>query len=375
MNLLVIGLNHRSAPVELRERLAFATATLGEADRAILQSASLHEAAILSTCNRVEVYGLASNPAEATAGTRRFLHQHHHLTDSIERHLYELHDADCIRHLMGVACGLDSMVLGETEILGQVKNAYLAAQDAGATGMALNRLFQKALAAAKHIRSATAITRGSTSVGSVAVDLAEKIFGDLSARTVMVIGTGDMSEATARVLRNRGAGSIVVCSRSQERAQALAGQLAGRAISYDHWPSEFAAVDIVISSTAAPHPILTREKLLPLMKLRRNRPLFLIDIAVPRDIERSCGDLDNAYLYDIDDLQQITQQNIAAREREIAACRTLLADHEVRFLSWFEKNRVALAQRYGVVGDFCEPTEGRADSQSRPTTATHMPAS
>lgn len=337
MNLIVIGLNHRSAPVEVRERTAFARGTLGESVRMLRKAAALQEAVILSTCNRVEIYGLVSDPNGTGSTVRRFLHEYHKLSESIEPHLYELRDVDCVRHLFEVACGLDSMVVGETEILHQVKEAYHEAYEAGATGKALNRLFQKALAAAKHIRTTTAITRGSTSVGSVAVDLAEKIFRDLSDRTVMVIGTGEMSEATARALRNRGAGSILVCSRTHERAHALADQLGGRAISYEQWPAEFGAVDIVISSTAAPHPIVTREKLLPLMKLRRQRPLFLIDIAVPRDIERACGDLEDVYLYDIDDLQQIAQQNIAAREREIAACRELIAEHEARFSGWFEK--------------------------------------
>lgn len=325
MNLFVIGLNHRSAPVEVRERLALASARLGE----LRAAAPLDEAVILSTCNRVEVYALAGNAAAATAAVRRFLND--------DTHLYEHRDRDCIRHLLEVASGLDSMVLGETEILGQVKSAYQAAHAAGATGAALNRLFQKALSAAKHIRTATAITRGSTSVGSVAVDLAEKIFGKLAGCTVMVIGTGEMSEATARALHSRGAGHLLVCSRTHERAEALAGQLDGRAISYESWPVEFPAVDIVISATAAPHPIVTLEKLTPLMKQRRQRPLFLIDIAVPRDIERTCGDFENVYLYDIDDLQQIAQQNLAARQREIAACRALIAEHEARFAAWFEQ--------------------------------------
>jgi glutamyl-tRNA reductase len=346
MNLVVIGLNHRSAPVEVRERLAFARSSLAEATRALLGAAPLREAAILSTCNRVEIYGLTADPKETGAAVQRFLHDHHKVSERFDSHLYEMRDRDCVQHLWEVVCGLDSMVVGETEILGQVKEAYLAAQQAGATGMALNRLFQKAFAAAKRIRSMTAITRGSTSVGSVAVDLAGKIFRNLNSCTVMVIGTGEMSEATARALRSRGAGTILVCSRTHDRAEALASQLAGRAISYEQWPTEFPTVDIVISSTAAPHPIVTHERLVPLMKQRRQRPLFLIDIAVPRDIERTCGELENVFLYDIDDLQQIAQQNIAAREREIATCRTMIAEDLARFLAWFEANQLALARRY-----------------------------
>jgi len=251
MNLVVVGLNHRTAPVEVRERLAFATSKLGEATCHLLGAASLFEAAILSTCNRVEIYGLAGDATEALAGIRQFLR-----TDA---QLYEYRDRECVQHLWEVASGLDSMVLGETEILGQVKDAYFAAQKAGATGIALNRLFQKAFAAAKRIRTDTAIARGSTSVGNVAVDLAQRIFRNLAPCTVMVVGTGEMSEATAKALRSRGAGTIMVCSRTHERAEVLAGQLGGQAISYDDWPERFPVVDIVISATAAPHPIITRE--------------------------------------------------------------------------------------------------------------------
>ncbi len=347
MNLLVIGLNHRSAPVEVRERMAFPRANLGEATSQLLGATGLHEAAILSTCNRVEIYGLAAPAPETSERVRRYLHAHHRLTESVDAHLYEHRDRDCLRHLLEVACGLDSMVVGETEILGQVKDAYEAAFRAGATGLALNRVFQKSFAAAKHIRSSTGIGRGSTSVGSVAVDLAEKIFRKLADCTVMVIGTGEMSEATARALRSRGAGRLLVCSRTHDRAKALAGQLDGRAISYDQWPVEFPAVDIVISATAAPHPIITREKLVPLKRTRRNRPLFLIDIAVPRDIERACGELDDVYLYDIDDLQQITRDNLKARAREVAACRELIAGHVERLAEWLESNQPKLQERYG----------------------------
>jgi len=320
MNLLVIGLNHRTAPVEVREQLA--TVKLN----GLLAAAPLQEAVVLSTCNRVEVYGLGD--ASVAAAVRKFLRN--------DAHLYELRDRECVRHLWEVACGLDSMVLGETEILGQVKEAYRVAQEAGATGIALNRLFQKAFATAKQIRTDTGIARGSTSVGNVAVDLAQRIFRNLAPCTVMVVGTGEMSEATARALRSRGAGTILVCSRTQERASSLAGELGGQAISYEDWPAKFPAVDIVISATAAPHPILTREKLIPLMKARRQRPLFLIDIAVPRDVERACEDLENVFLYDIDDLQQITQQNIAARESEITLARAMILERVESFWRWFE---------------------------------------
>ncbi|MCX7886835.1 MAG: glutamyl-tRNA reductase [Verrucomicrobiae bacterium] len=338
MNLVVVGLNHRTAPVEVRERLAFSADSLGEATCRLLGAAPLKEAAILSTCNRVELYGVAADVVEAARGMRRYLEEFHGGMNSLGGYLYEFRGRECMRHLFEVAAGLDSMVLGETEILGQVKDAYAAAQRAGATGPVLNRLFQKAFAAAKYVRTHTGITQGPTSVASVAVELAEHIFRDLGSSTVMVIGTGAMSEATARALRSRGAGTLLVCGRDRQRAAALAEQLGGRAIHYDDWPKEFAGVDIVISATAAPHPILTVEKLLPLLKRRHHRPLFLIDIGVPRDIEPACGRLENVFLYDIDDLQQIARQNLAAREREIAVCRAIIAERVERLARWFEEH-------------------------------------
>jgi len=338
MKLIVLGLNHRSAPVEVRERLAFPKAELGEATCRLLGAAPLSEAAIISTCNRVELYGLAAEPDKASAGMRRYLHDYHQLADSVDPYLYEFRGNDCITHLFEVVSGLDSMVLGETEILGQVKEAYAAAQQAGATGPALNRLFQKSFAAAKHIRTHTGITQGATSVANVAVELAEHIFRDLRASTVMVIGTGAMSEATAKALRSRGAGTILVCGRDRERAAELAGQLGGQPIHYDDWPVEFARVDIVISATTAPHPILTPEKLEPLMRARHHRPLFLIDIGVPRDIEPSCGAMENVFLYNMDNLQQIAQENLAAREREIAVCRGMIAERVATLARWFEQH-------------------------------------
>ena len=273
MNLIVIGLNHRSAPVEVREQLAFAKI---QPCRGAWPVAGGHATARVGDPVDLQPRG------DLRAGGQRRRRRSRSCGDfstnttsypiPLTRIFTNIAMTGCIQHLFEVACGLDSMVLGETEILGQVKQAYSAAQEAGATGAVLNRLFQKTFSAAKHIRSTTAITRGSTSVGTVAVDLAEKIFGKLGKCSVMVIGTGEMSAATARVLRSRGAGTILVCSRTHERAETLAVELEGRAISYEQWANEFPAIDIVISSTAAPHPIITKDKLIPLMKARRLRP-------------------------------------------------------------------------------------------------------
>ena len=231
-----------------------------------------------------------------------------------------------LHHLFKVACGLDSMVLGETEILGQLKTAYDLALQHGHTGARLNKAFQRAFHTGKHVRTHTNIQRGSVSVASVAVELAEKIFNSLGDREVLVIGAGDTSEKTARALLSRGAKSIIVANRSFDRAQALAGELGGRAVSFDDWAGEFERIDIVISSTAAPHHILDRAKLEPLMKARRQRPLLLIDIAVPRDIDPEVNFLENVYLYNVDDLQGIADDYLKLRREEMARCEEIIAE-------------------------------------------------
>ena len=259
---------------------------------------------ILSTCNRVEIYAATQlEPAQAFAALQEFLVTRHDYRDPLTDEIYTLSEPQSLHHLFKVACGLDSMVLGETEILGQLKKAYDLALQNGHTGSRLNKAFQRAFNVAKHIRTETNIQRGSVSVGSVAVELAEKIFSSLTDRDVMVIGAGDTSEKTARALLSRGARSIIVANRSHDSAVALAKELGGRAVPFDDWAGEFENMDIVISSTSAPHYILDRARLEPLMKLRRNRPLLLIDIAVPRDIDPEVNFLENVYLYNMDDLQ------------------------------------------------------------------------
>jgi glutamyl-tRNA reductase len=227
---------------------------------------------------------------------------------------------EAARHLFAVASGLDSMVLGETEIFGQVKKAYAVAYEAGATGRVLNRLFQRSFAVGKRVRSNTMIQRGATSVGSVAVELAERIFGELEDCAVMLLGAGEMSRATAQSLLSRGARSIFVSNRSYERAVELAGEMRGEAIRFDDWPSKVAEVDIVIASTSAPHFVVTREQVVAARRMRRSRPLFLIDIAVPRDIEPAVNELDDIYLYDIDALQVLADEGRRQREEQTALC-------------------------------------------------------
>jgi glutamyl-tRNA reductase len=327
MAIVVIGLSHHTSPVETRERFAFVEGRIPEALQRLRLQGAAEEAVILSTCNRVEIYAATSGPdREAFEAVRRFLVEWSEYRGPLSDEVYALAEPQSVEHLFKVACGLDSMVLGETEILGQLKKAYELALNHKQTGGRLNRVFQRAFNVAKQVRTETNIQRGSVSVGSVAVELAEKIFSALGDRQVMVIGAGDTSEKTARSLLSRGARSILVSNRSHERAEALAAELGGRAVPFDRWTPEFERIDIVISSTAAPHYILDRVKLEPLMRLRKNRPLLLIDLAVPRDIEPEVNFLENVYLYNIDDLQAIADGYLKQRREEMARCESIIRE-------------------------------------------------
>ncbi|MCI0536183.1 MAG: glutamyl-tRNA reductase [Verrucomicrobiales bacterium] len=327
MPVFVIGLSHRTSSVAVRERFAFTDARIPATLQKLRDSGLAQEAVILSTCNRVEVYvATRLDKLEACPAIQQFLLDCHEYRDSLNGEIYTLGEPQSIEHLFRVACGLDSMVLGETEILGQLKKAYDLALQNKHTGATLNKAFQRAFNVAKQIRTETNIQRGSISVGSVAVELAEKIFTTLADRHVMVIGAGETSEKTARSLLSRGAKSILVSNRSYERAEALARELGGRAIHFDEWAHEFERIDIVISSTSAPHYVLDRKKLVPLMKLRRHRSLLLIDIAVPRDIEPEVNFLENIYLYNIDDLQSIAADYLRQRQEEVARCEAMIRE-------------------------------------------------
>jgi glutamyl-tRNA reductase len=248
-------------------------------------------------------------------------------------YLYVKEGVEAVKHLFSVASGLDSMVIGETEITGQVKQAYQTSQEARLTGKIANRLFQTALQTAKEVRTETGIGRGSTSVGSVAVDLAERIFDqDLSTKTVMIIGAGKMGEACVRHLAKKAAHAVLVVNRSYERAVTLASEFGGRAVQFDELLAAMREADIVVSSTGSPHSILSREALAPVMAARRNRPLFLIDIAVPRDIEADVQDLPNVYLYNVDHLERMVNENVRSRELELARCNEIIAQHAVALM-------------------------------------------
>jgi glutamyl-tRNA reductase len=330
MTIFVAGLSHKSAPVELREKLAVHASRLRCQGCRLKLAAGLEEVVLLSTCNRVEVYGVAP---KVNGNVHRLFEQLASGPADFAPHLYVKEGAEAVRHLFAVVSGLDSMVIGETEITGQVKQAYLAAQEAGLTGRITNRLFQTALQAAKEIRTQTSIGRGATSVGSVAVELAERIFDrDLSRRTVMIIGAGKMGEACLRHLAKKGAHSILVANRSYDRALNLAGEFGGRAVPFAEFLPAMAEADIVVSSTGSPDTILSREQVALVMAARHHRPLFLIDIAVPRDIDAAVEKLDNVYLYNVDHLEAIVRENVRQREQELGRCRAIVGERAAQLM-------------------------------------------
>jgi glutamyl-tRNA reductase len=336
MEIVCLGLSHRTAPVELRERFAVPESELAKTANDLAKAPGVKEAVVVSTCNRVELYLATEEAAQGQAAVREFIAARAPETGADDPAFFRHASKDSLRHLFRVVSGLDSMVLGETEILGQVKKAYAAAQAGGATSRYLNKLFQRAFNVAKEVRTKTNITRGAVSVGSVAVELAEKIFGRLSHCHVMILGAGETSELTAGALQARGVKAIFVANRSHDRAVTLAEKMGGRAIHFDQWANEFHDIDILIGSTAAPHHVVTRERLAPVMKTRRDRPLFCIDLAVPRDIEPSVNDLDGVYLYDIDHLRKVAEDSMAVRRQELVVCEQMIERHVAEFAAWMD---------------------------------------
>ncbi len=319
MNLFCVGLSHHESKVKTLERFG------GHAEtRCLLRHAGCSETLLLNTCNRVEVYAVAPAPP-STVDVARCLGEFGN--GDTPDGFYRRDAHDCVAHLFRVASGLDSMVIGETEIFGQIKKAYEAARSAGEAGPVLHRLFQRAFRVAKQVRTHTEITRGPVSVSSVAVDLAARIFGDLSARKVLLLGAGEVGERTARALRSRGVTDLRVANRSFERANELAQAVSGRAAPFAEWKKQCAEVDILISSTSAEAPLLDAQSLAPLLRARIDRPLFIIDIAVPRDVDPNVNELEGVFLYDIDSLQSVATQSLALRRKQIAAAEEIIANH------------------------------------------------
>ena len=329
MTLTLIGVNYKTAPIELRERIAISREELPETTRALAAMPGVLECMIVSTCNRVELLAAVEGPDTDLVD---FLPRHFGLERALlESHIYKKRDRDAVQHVFRVAASLDSMVIGEPQILGQVKEAFAVARASGTVAGQLEHLLQCAFAAAKKVRSETEIGSSSVSIASVAVDLAKKIFGSLQGRTVFLVGAGKMSELAARHLVQQGAGAILVSNRTQERARRMAEVFQGRVIPFEQLYEAASEADIVISSTGAPHPIFRREHGQAFLHRRRNRPMFFIDIAVPRDVDPAMGKLEGIFVYDIDDLQAVAAAHLAERSREACDAETLIAGEVERF--------------------------------------------
>jgi glutamyl-tRNA reductase len=327
VNVVCFGLSHQTAALDVRERFALPESALPEALARLTMVPDVAEGVIISTCNRTEFY--VSGELAGCSAPAFFKNFYRDFRAGDERYLFRFVGSECARHLFRVASGLESMVVGETEIFGQIKRAYQYATGARTAGKFLNRLFQKSFQVAKQVRSSTAITRGGVSVGSVAVDVAEQIFGSLAGRKIMIIGAGDTSAKTAKAFQSHGAEQIFVSNRSFERAEALATLTGGRAIHFQGWETEFRDLDILVSSTAAPHPIITFEKFTTFWRARQHRPLFMIDLAIPRDIDPAVQNLEGVYLYDLDSLRTLAERALSVRKQEAEKCGQMI-DHHVQ---------------------------------------------
>jgi len=336
MEIVLVGLNHRTAPVEVRERVSFTTEQARRAAEELRARGILEETLVLSTCNRSEVYGVPPEAShECAAGLSSFLSEFHSVRpDILSGSLYHHYDREAVRHLFRVSAGLDSMLLGEAEILGQVREAYRFAHENGATGPVLNRLFQGALEVGKRVRTETELGTRPMSVASAGVKLAERIFGKLNERSALVLGAGAISEQVVEQLRSRGIAHLFVMNRSQERAENLAQQFGGEVIAWGEWETALKGPDVVVASVSAEEPVLRREMLARAMAARGNRSLLLMDLGLPRNIEAAAADLYNVYVYNVDDLTDIVQQNRNARESEVPRAEAVVEEHVGKFLSW-----------------------------------------
>ncbi len=339
--LLALGISHKTAPVALRERLAFTESQSVELARQIVGTPEAHEAVVISTCNRTELYLVVGDPVRAEADVLGMLARRAQVRPTeLAGAIYSPRNCDAARQLYRVTAGLESMVVGEAEIQGQVKRAFEAAMSAGTTGPLSNRLFAAALTTGKRVRSETGIGASRVSVPSVAVDLAQDVLGGLANRYVVILGAGETSELTARALSEQGVGTIFVANRRADRALSLARRFGGSVVGLDGLPDQLLKADIVVSSTSSPHPIVGSEELELVMAQRARtplgagRPLLLIDIAVPRDIDSRCGDIDNVTLYDIDDLQAVVKRNLGARAEVLPQAQEIVDDEIRRFARW-----------------------------------------
>jgi glutamyl-tRNA reductase len=334
-NLILVGVNHKTTPVEIRERLAFTRGEIEASLERLVGNPEIIENIILSTCNRVEIYARVNDTTKGVGLLKDFICDYHNITPhELDKYFYSYQDEQAVEHLFRVSSSLDSMVLGEAQILGQVKDAYNTARALRSTGMVLNQLFEKAFNVAKKVREETGIAERGVSISSAAVELARKIFEDLENHSVMLVGTGEMAELAAKHLISYGVKTVYVCSRTYERAAALAKTLNGCALDFEMFKDEMHKADIVITSTASPKFIIKKDMVDRAIHQRKNKPIFFIDIAVPRDIEPEVNDLENVYLYDIDDLQGVVSANMKEREKEAENAMELIQNEVTKFNNW-----------------------------------------
>ncbi len=333
MTLLTLGINHKTAPVEIREKVAFAAETLGQALKELISQEAVNEAAILSTCNRTELY-CSLNTSDRDVLVSWMSHFHHLKNEDLAPYIYSYADNEAVQHILRVASGLDSLVMGEPQILGQIKDAYTHANDAGAIGQQLNRLFQHTFSVAKEVRTNTAIGSNPVSVAFAAVSLAKQIFSKLSEHTALLIGAGETIELVARHLKEQGIKKMIVANRTVERAQLLASQYDGEAIPLAELPDRLVEADIVISSTASQLPILGKGAVESALKQRKHKPIFMVDIAVPRDIEPEVGKLRDIYLYTVDDLHEVIEENRKSRQAAAQEAEEIIENQVEHFMGW-----------------------------------------
>jgi len=336
MNLLLMGVNHKTAPVALREKLAAFIPDPEEAYRVLKAYPELSELILYTTCNRVEMLCVTEAVPEAESRLKAFFARDPEIASALEESLYVRRDQDAVQHLFRVAASLDSMVVGEPQVLGQIKEAYRQATSQNATGPIMNRLLHKSFSVAKRVRRETGIGDAAVSVSYAAVSLGKKIFGSLAGKNVLLLGAGEMAELALEHLRGQGVAQIVIANRTLDRGVRLAERFRGEAVSLEELDTQLLAVDILISSTGAPEYLLTRDQVKAAMRRRKQRPLFLIDIAVPRDLDPGINDLDNVYLYNIDDLQEVVAQGWEHRHKEAGKAERLVAAETLKFLEWLE---------------------------------------
>jgi glutamyl-tRNA reductase len=355
MNIVVVGLSHKTANVEIREKVAFSPIQMEKPLAALVGLEDITEAIIVSTCNRVEIYVTTRDIAGGIARVKRFLADYHNFPlETLEQHLYALHGEEAIRHVFRVASSLDSMVVGEPQILGQIKTSYGYAAEYKSSGIILNRFLHKAFSVAKRVRTETKIASSAVSVAFAAVELARKIFNDLTDKTVMLIGAGEMCELAAKHFLNNGVRALMVTNRTFERAEKLAEEFDGKAVRFDELFEQLHKADIILSSTGAPHTIIGARDLEDVMRRRRQKPMFFIDIAIPRDIDPAVNNVENVYLYTVDDLQEVVSANLQQRGEEAKKAEDIVNQEIGQFFKWLSSLEVtptivALRQKFDEI--------------------------